>query len=510
MELKELKDKTLKLFGISCTSELSNKMLEIELNNDFSYYKAFKELVSDLSVDWLQKIFQYYESDRKRKMQDFTPISLAKFLGKLTESEKEKTVLDLCAGSGALTIQKWNMNKDLKFLCYEYDKKVIPYLIFNLALRNISAVIINGDALSGEVFATYKLTPTSEFAILSKIPEIAAVNMICDSALSNPPYNMKWDIPPFAQLQSRFANCEIPPESNANYAFILTALDKVKYKAAMILPNDVLSTNNRREKEIRKYLIESNYVESVILCPDKMFEATSIATCILVLSMTKTTQNVAFVDMRQQYTVEQREQKGQYGSASHTNRTYKKDIKTFSDKQIDKAIQCIHEHNCESEYSKTVQIDEIRENDYILVPSRYIDFETREYKHRDFVDIMNDINRIEREKSILKLTLNESLAKSLGLDIELLKQEENTAKELNKSFELVGGKYEFRKFITFSKNKNEFKIENQDKENLSSILRMFLPMWKQHVYYLNEEENRLLAEFRDALLPELMSGNIEV
>ena len=70
--------------------------------------------------------------------------------------------------------------------------------------------------------------------------------------------------------------------------------------------------------------------------------------------------------------------------------------------------------------------------------------------------------------------------------MELYKQKENTAKELNKSFELVGGKYEFRKYITFSKNKNEFKIENQDKETLSSILKMVLPMWKQHIYYLNE------------------------
>ncbi|MDY3973002.1 MAG: N-6 DNA methylase [Clostridia bacterium] len=507
MELKQLTDETLKLFDVPDTSNLSEKMLEIELNNDFSYYAKFKELVDDLSVDWLQKIFQYYEADRKEKMQDYTPRSLAKFVGRLTQNENEKIVFDLCAGSGALTIQKWNLNHNLEFICYEYDEKVIPFLLFNLAVRNINATVIHGNALSDEVFATYKVTSTSDF---SRIAKVDAVDIVCDTAISNPPYNMKWIEPPFAQLQSRFANCEIPPESNANYAFILTALDKVKYRAAMILPNAVLSTDIRQEKEIRKYLIESNYVESVILCPDKMFEATSIATCILVLSKTKTTRNIAFVDMRQQYTVEQREQNGQYGGASHTNRTYKKDIKTFSDEQIDKAIQCIHEHIDEAEYSRTVQIDEIRENDYILVPSRYIDFENREYKHRDFADIMNDINRIEREKSVLKLTLNESLAKSLGFDKELYNQEENTAKELNKSFELVGGKYEFRKYITFSKNKNEFKIENQDKEILSSILKMVLPMWKQHIYYLNEEQNRLLAEFRDALLPELMSGNIEV
>lgn len=51
------------------------------------------------------------------------------------------------------------------------------------------------------------------------------------SLISNPPYNMKWDIPPFAANQNRFNKCELPPESNANFAFILTALEKVSSKA---------------------------------------------------------------------------------------------------------------------------------------------------------------------------------------------------------------------------------------------------------------------------------------
>ena len=63
----------------------------------------------------MQKIFQYYLADRKVKMQDYTPVSLAKFVGKLVRTENEHTVYDLCAGSGALTIQKWNLNNELKF-----------------------------------------------------------------------------------------------------------------------------------------------------------------------------------------------------------------------------------------------------------------------------------------------------------------------------------------------------------------------------------------------------------
>ena len=54
--------------------------------------------------------------------------------------------------------------------------------------------------------------------------------------ISNPPYNMKWKIPIFAQIQPRFCNCELPPENNANFAFILTALDMVDARAVFILP----------------------------------------------------------------------------------------------------------------------------------------------------------------------------------------------------------------------------------------------------------------------------------
>ena len=121
-----------------------------------------------------------------------------------------------------------------------------------------------------------------------------------------------------------------------------------------------------------------------------------------------------------------------------------------------------------------------------------------------------DINRIARERSVIKITCNETLAKQLGLyevaQIETAKKDDG----LNKTFELLGGRYESKRYITLSKKKNEFKVENQDEEVLSSLVNFFLPMWKQHMFYLNQEENRLLAELRDAMLPELMSGKLVV
>lgn len=328
--------------------------------------------------------------------------------------------------------------------------------------------------------------------------------------ISNPPYNMKWKLPPFAQVQPRFCETELPPESNANYAFILSALNMTDEKAVFLLPYGVLSTENKQEKEIRKYLVEKNFIESVITCPDKMFEATPIPTCIIVLNKQKQTSRISFLDMRKTYEVESREQNGQFGGASHENRTYKKDVKVFSDEQMKKAMDSIEQQLSIPEFSKTVSIKTVSENDYSLVPSIYIEFQERELEHRAYSEIVADINRVINEKNACKLTINESLAKTLGFDVELYKQDQ-ADNSLNDLLKKLGAESLVRQnYFTVSKNKNEIKFENNSKEILSSVLIMIFNTWKQHIFYLNQEENRYLAELRDALLPELMSGKIDL
>lgn len=510
MELKELTSKVIELLKIESPEQIPDSLMEIVLNGKTEYFDKFCNLVEDLSIDWLQKIFQYYLADRKVKMQDYTPVSLAKFVGKLVRTENEHTVYDLCAGSGALTIQKWNLNNELKFVCYEYDKTVIPILLFNLAVRNIDAVVVNGDALQDEVFATYLVKKGDKYSSVKETENFKPKKT--DSCISNPPYNMKWKIPPFAQLQPRFNDCELPTENNANYAFILTALDNCNEKVSMILPCGVLSSEVVSEKRIRQYLVKKNLIESVILCPDKMFEATSIPTCLLTLSKKKETTHIAFLDMRKTCDVEQREQNGQFGGASHENRTYKKAVNVFSDEQMESAIDSIINQKSIPEFSKSVSVQTISENDYCLVPSRYIEFQENDFTHRDYGEIIDDLNRVINEKNGLKLTMNETLAKSIGLyDIfQMFKQSEETADSMNQMLAFTGKKIEKENFISMTKKAGELKFENGSKNNISTILLSILQMWKQHIMYLNNEENRYLIELRDALLPDLMSGKIDL
>lgn len=326
--------------------------------------------------------------------------------------------------------------------------------------------------------------------------------------VSNPPYNLKWLPPPFAQLQPRFSGYELPPAANANYAFILTALNWIDDRAALLLPNGIQSTSQAQEAAIRRQLVCSNLIEAVVALPDGMFESTSIPTCVLLLNKHKRTQKTVMVDMRQEYAEEQRDQRGQYGGASHEGRVYHKTVKVLTEEGMEKALRAIREQQDIPGFSRSVLPEQLQAQGYILTPGRYIEAVLIEARHRSYEDIAADYNRIIRAKNAVKLTVNESLAHSLGLyeTFQMMQQDDNLAD----CFAVVGQKVEKQGFIQMSKNRAEFRIENKDTERLPEIIQLFLTMWKQRIMMLNNEENRILAEFRDALLPELMSGRLEV
>lgn len=168
MELKELTEKTLDLLKIKNTDEISNRLFDVATNNDVRVYEQFCTLIkNDLSVDWLQMIFQYYQADRKEKMQDYTPKSLSIFVGRLVG--KSDVIIDMCAGSGALTIQKWNMMPEQKFELYELDENVLPFLLFNMAVRNIQCTVYHADVLQGEIFHTYTVSKGDKYGKVKEV-----------------------------------------------------------------------------------------------------------------------------------------------------------------------------------------------------------------------------------------------------------------------------------------------------------------------------------------------------
>ena len=321
------------------------------------------------------------------------------------------------------------------------------------------------------------------------------------SLISNPPYNLRWKHPQLAKFMPQYMGWELPPDANANYAFVLSAMEMVDDKAVILLPNGVLTSNNKSEAAIKKQLINENILSAVITLPGDMFESTNIPTCLLLFDKHKETKQIVMIDLINQCDEEVRHQRGQFGGSSHMKRVYHKTVSVIPQAIMEKCVDVINNHK-EADFAVWVDSERIAENGYSLSPRQYMGIKN-EIKHRSFEDIASDFNRIIRTKNAIKIKMNKTAAKRLGFDCL------GDTVDLTETFAVVGQKAEKENYIRFSAD-DGIEIKCSTKDDIPQLIRLFLSHWKEQIIYLNNEENRILAEFRDALLPELMSGNIEI
>jgi len=317
---------------------------------------------------------------------------------------------------------------------------------------------------------------------------------------------MKWNHPFFAQSQARF-DLGLPPENNANFAFVLTALDKTE-KAVFILPNSVLSTEDKNEAIIKKNLVDNNILEAVIELPENMFESTGIPTFILIFNKEKTHYRVQMINLKEKAMEKVREQRGQYGK-TNTQRVYHKKMNVLPEETISEVLSVIENRKNEVGFTKSVSVEDVKKENYMLSPRRYVENEDREEIHRSYEEIIRDLNRVIKNKNGVKITVNETIAKDLGV-YDLAKDFERSKKtnaEMNEMLKIISPDLKINKedIVSLSRYK-EMKFEVKDFDRMPEIIALFINMWKQYVMTMNSEENRLLVELRDALLPDLMSG----
>lgn len=506
MELKALSDELKEILGIDDIGEMPGR-IEAMLFSDQreAIFDQYVSLVPDLSQDYLQRVYQFWLADREDKKQDFTPTSIARLLARLTALESG-VVYDCCAGSGALTIAQWSDNPNLRFYCEEIDANVIPVLLFNLAIRNIGAWVVNKDVLTGDIYACYQVVPGQRYAEVKR--EIGPPDLACDAAISNPPYNIPWD----GIADEIFPkDAPLPPASLANYVFVASCLYRSRGRTAIVLPSGVLTS--APERDYRRWLIEQDMVEAVIWLPERMFESTSIPTVVLLLNQSKERAGtVAMIDATSLAMQETREQRGEdYARA----RVYKKQVNVLPDSSIAEIMNMVANPANEAGLCAVATTEQIAEFDYSLATNRYIEMEQQTSTHRPYQDIVRDLRFVIEERNVVKLTMNENVAKSLGFyelfDMHRQSNEvQQMMNDLMEKLKIPGFPLPKSDWFTVTKNKNELKVENKSKESISSIFLTLLPMYRQHLYFLNEMESRLLAELRDALLPELMSGEIAV
>lgn len=505
-EMKSFAAGLLKILDISDFNHMSEALFNISISNNSEKLQSLRNYLPDLKRDYLLEVFQYYLADREGKKQDYTPESLSKLVASIAGSVK--TVADIAAGSGALSQSVALNNENATIYAEEIDHVAVAFLMINYQLRNKDAVIAEKDALSKSTKKLFVLKSMQSFSHVSEELPILDDSKY-DAVVSNPPYNIPYEV---------FDNGRYPVKlssSNANFTFIFSGLELLNDsgRAIYILPNEVLTSSHGRSA--RQYLVDNDLLEAVIMMPAKMFFVTQIPVSILVLSNSKMFPGyVKFVDQREVFEKVVRKQTGE--GRVNSQRVYEKEMAAVSDEMIDGITSLLNstEEFDLPGYAKTVMNDDVRLTDYMLTATRFLTEIKIEDANRKLELIIDDLIRVGKEKTRIKFTINKTSAKELGIDdnlVDLLNQSAKTSdliNQNNKSFGLPEIPNADKKMVTLTASK-VLKIEVDIKDGyIPEFIKFLMPSWKQLIYHWNEEEARYLAEYRDALLPLLLSGKM--
>ena len=185
-----------------------------------------------------------------------------------------------------------------------------------------------------------------------------------EAIVSNPPYSIRWEGSDNATLinDPRFSPAGVlAPKSKADLAFIMHSLSWLATDgtAAIVCFPGVMYRGGA-EKQIRKYLIDNNFIDCIIQLPDNLFYGTTIATCIMVLKKSKRDNHTLFLDASKQCV-----------KITNSNKLTEDNIQTILTAYLDRADK--------PHFAALVPNDKIAEQDYNLSVSTYVEQEdTRE------------------------------------------------------------------------------------------------------------------------------------
>ena len=217
-----------------------------------------------------------------------------------------------------------------------------------------------------------------------------------DAIVSNPPYSIKWagKSNPILINDERFAPAGIlAPESKADLAFTMHMLSWLSPKGtAAIVEFPGVLYRGGAEQKIRQYMIDNNFVDTVIQLPPDLFFGTSIATCILVLKKNKQDNNILFVDASEE-------------CVRNTNKN------KLSDDNINNIVNLLKDRKSVENKSYLATYDEVKDNDYNISVNSYLKTNT-------------DDNNIDIEE------VNKKLAEVVPRQQQIRKELEEIIKEL--------------------------------------------------------------------------------
>lgn len=313
----------------------------------------FEDNQIDLFGDAYEFLISNYAANAgKSGGEFFTPQHVSKLIAQLAMHKQTSVnkIYDPACGSGSLLLQA-KKHFDSHIIQDGFYGQEINHTTYNLARMNMFLHNINYDKFN----IAYGDTLLNPLHNLDKP---------FDAIVSNPPYSVKWigsDDPTLIN-DERFAPAGVlPPKSKADFAFVLHALSHLSAKGrAAIVCFPGIFYRGGAEKKIRQYLVENNYVETVIALAPNLFFGTTIAVNILVLSKSKTDNNTQFIDASELFKKE-----------TNTN--------TLLDEHVEKIMAVFDSKEEVEHFTKNASAEDIAGKDFNLSVSSYVEAkDTRE------------------------------------------------------------------------------------------------------------------------------------
>ena len=339
----------------------------------------YQDNTIDVFGDAYEYLMTMYASNAgKSGGEFFTPQEVGELLARITLMDKTEVnkVYDPCCGSGGLLLKfaKILGKENVKDGFYGQEVNLTTY---NLARINMFLHDINYNKFNiarGNTLIDPKHWDDEPF----------------DAIVSNPPYSIKWEgkSNPLLINDERFAPAGIlAPESKADLAFTMHMLSWLSAKGtAAIVEFPGVLYRGGAEGKIRKYLIDNNFVDTVIQLPSDLFFGTSIATCILVLKKNKTDNSILFVDASEE-------------CVRNTNKN------KLSDANIENILSLLKNRVDVENKAIVVPNEDIAENDYNISVNSYLKTTTDEIEI-DIVELNKNIQEIVAKQSQVRKELD--------------------------------------------------------------------------------------------------------
>lgn len=313
----------------------------------------------------------------------FTPQEVSQLLARLaTEGKSEvRKAYDPACGSGSLLLQVgkvlgWDKVRG-GFFGQEINKTTYNLCRINMFLHDVNYEKFN--IALGDTLIEPKHWDDQPFDVI----------------VSNPPYSIKWEGEdnPVLINDPRYSPAGVlAPKSKADLAFTMHMLNWLSADGtAAIVEFPGVLYRGGKEQKIREYLVNNNYVDTVIQLPSNLFFGTSIATCIIVLKRNKQEDKTLFIDASSLFVHE-----------GNKNKLSDENIKSILDEYKSRPEKNKH-------FSALIKNSVIAENDYNLSVSSYVEAENTK-EEINIIELNERLDKIVERENKLRAEIKKIIA----------------------------------------------------------------------------------------------------